>query len=159
MKFTIPTPLQQEYEALHDELRCASLPGGEVGEAAKTSAQLMHPYFDTEDEVALPSLGLRGTRSRDEITVEMSGALELTARIWVGLPAMREENKTLGAAVQHLQEPAECAARSDVVAFTHQLVQRKRTRTEAEVMGPTAELLKHHVELMLSHRADQRMST
>ncbi len=162
MKFTIPTLLQQKHEALHDEMRCATLPGGEVGEAAKTSAQLMHPHFHAEDEAALPSLGLRGRRSRGEITVEMSGALELTARIWVGLPAMREENETLGAAVQRRQEPTEPtepterAGRSDDVAFTHPLVQR--ARTEEEVMGPTVELLGHHVGLMLSQRADQRVS-
>ena len=58
MKFTIPTPLQQEHEALHDELRRATQAGGEVGEAAKTLARLMHPHFVKEDEIALPPLGL-----------------------------------------------------------------------------------------------------
>ncbi len=157
MKFTIPTLLQQAHEALHDELRCATPPGGEVAEVAKASAHLMHLHFDAEDKAALPSQGLRGTRSCGGITAEIRGVLELTARIWVRLPAMREENNTLGTAVQQLQEPAERAARSDVVAFTHPLVQR--ARTEEKVMGPTAELLGHHVGLMLSQRADWRMST
>ena len=42
MNFTIPLPLQHEHEALHERLRQATQAGGDVGEAAKTLARLMH---------------------------------------------------------------------------------------------------------------------
>ena len=58
MKFTIPQPLQHEHEALHERLRLATQAGGEVGEAAKALAHLMHPHFVKEDQIALPPLGL-----------------------------------------------------------------------------------------------------
>lgn len=39
MKFTIPQPLQNEHEALHERLRQATEVEGEVGEAARTVAR------------------------------------------------------------------------------------------------------------------------
>lgn len=74
MKFTIPAPLQHEHEALHGELCRSTQGGGEVGEAARILAQLMHPHFVKEDEIALPPLGLLGALSRGEFN-EMSEVL------------------------------------------------------------------------------------
>ena len=73
MKFIIPTPLRQEHESLHDELRRATQADGEVGEAAKTLARLMHPRFVKEDQIALPPLGLLGALARGESRAEMAG--------------------------------------------------------------------------------------
>ena len=73
MKFTIPKTLQSEHEALHERLRQATEAGGEVGEAAKTLAHLMHPHFVKEDEFALPPLGLLVALARGEVNAEMAG--------------------------------------------------------------------------------------
>ncbi len=157
MKFTIPAPLQQEHEALHAELRRATQAGGEVGEAARTLAQLMHPHFVKEDEIALPPLGLLGALSRGEFNAGMSEVLALTDRLEAELPEMLEEHENIVAALQRLREAAERAGRSDVVAFAQQLVQH--ARTEEELMYPAAVLVGRHVRLMLDQRADQRRST
>ncbi len=154
MKFTIPTPLQQEHEALHDELRRATQAGGEVGEAAKTLARLMHPHFVKEDEIALPPLGLLTALSRGEQSAEMAEVLTLTERLEADLPAMLEEHRTIVAALQRLREAAERAGRKDIVAFAEQLVQH--ARTEEEVMYPAAVLVGRHVRLLLAQRGDQR---
>ncbi len=156
MKFNIPTPLQQEHEALHDELRRATQAGGEVGEAAKTLAQLMHPHFVKEDEIALPPLGLLGALSRGEFNAEMSDVLAMTDRLEAELPTMLEEHKSIVAALQRVQQAAERAGRSDVVAFAQQLVQH--ARTEEAVMYPAALLVGRHVRLLLAQRADQRVA-
>ena len=58
MKFTIPTPPQQEHVGLHDELRGGIQAGGEVGEAAKTLAPLRRPHFIKEGRIALPPLSV-----------------------------------------------------------------------------------------------------
>ena len=157
MKFTIPHPLQQEHEALHDELRRATEAGGEVGEAAKTLARLMHPHFVKEDHYALPPLGLLGALARGDSHAEMSEVLALTDRLEADLPAMLEEHKAIVAALQRLQEAAERAGRSDIVAFAQQLVQH--ARTEEEVMVPAAVLVGRHVRLLLGQRADQKVAT
>lgn len=81
MKFTIPKMLQSEHKALHDRLRQATEVGGEVGEAAKTLAHLMHPHFVKEDEFALPPLGLLVALASGEVNAEMAAVLELTDRL------------------------------------------------------------------------------
>ena len=154
MKFTIPTPLQQEHEALHDELRRATQAGGDVGEAAKTLARLMHPHFVKEDQIALPPLGLLAALSRGEQPAQMAEVLTLTERLEGDLPAMLEEHRTIVAALQRLRETAERAGRKDIVAFAEQLVQH--ARTEEEVMYPAAVLVGRHVRLLLAQRGDQR---
>lgn len=153
MTFIIPTPLQEEHEALHDELRRATEAGGEVGEAAKTLVRLMHPHFVKEDQFALPPLGLLGALARGEHPTEMAEVLVLTDRLEADLPAMLEEHKAIVAALQRLQDAAERAGRSDIVIFAQKLVEH--ARTEEEVMYPAAILVGRHVRLLLAQRADQ----
>lgn len=154
MNFSIPTPLQQEHEALHDELRRATQAGGEVGEAAKTLARLMHPHFVKEDQIALPPLGLLAALSRGEQPAQMAEVLTLTERLEADLPAMLEEHRAIVAALQHLREAAERAGRKDIVAFARQLVQH--ARTEEEVLYPAAAMVGRHVKLLLAQRGDRR---
>ena len=157
MKFIIPIPLPQQHEALHDELRRATQAGGEVGEAARTLAHLMHPHFVKEDDIALPPLGLLGALSRGEFIAEMGDVLALTDRLEAELPAMLDEHKTIVAALQRLQQAAERAGRSDIVAFAHQPVQH--AHTEEDEMFPAAVLVGHQVRLMPGQRVDLRVST
>jgi hypothetical protein len=58
MKFEIPQSLKSEHRELHDELARATQAGGEIGEAARTVAMVLHPHFVKEEEYALPPLGL-----------------------------------------------------------------------------------------------------
>ncbi|MEO7199090.1 MAG: hemerythrin domain-containing protein [Dokdonella sp.] len=152
MKFTIPTPLQQEHEALHDELRRATQAGGEVGEAAKILAGLMHPHFVKEDQIALPPLGLLDALSRGEFSTEMIDVLAMTDRLEAELPAMLAEHEAIVAALQRLETAAERAGRSDIVAFAQQLVQH--ARTEETVMYPAAVLVGRHVRLLSARKAE-----
>ena len=45
MKFEIPHPLKVEHEELHESLRRATKENGELGEAARAVAGLLHPHF------------------------------------------------------------------------------------------------------------------
>ena len=152
MKFTIPTPLQQEHEALHDELRRATQAGGEVGEAAKILAGLMHPHFVKEDQIALPPLGLLDALSRGEFSTEVIDVLAMTDRLEAVLPAMLEEHGAIVTALQRLETAAQRAGRSDIVAFAQQLVQH--ARTEETVMYPAAVLVGRHVRLLSARKAE-----
>lgn len=150
MNFAIPQPLQREHEALHERLRQATQAGGEVGEAAKTLARLMHPHFVKEDQIALPPLGLLAALARGESTQEMAGVLELTDRLEAELPQMLAEHQAIVIALDALREAAGRAGRSDIVAFAEDLVEH--ARTEEEVMYPAAVLVGEVVRQRLGAR-------
>ncbi|NDP38974.1 MAG: hypothetical protein GZ093_09560 [Rhodoferax sp.] len=151
MKFTIPLPLQHEHEALHEELRLATQAEGEVGEAAKTLAQLMHPHFVKEDQFALPPLGLLAALARGEWSAEMAEVLTLTDQLEAELPQMLAEHKAIVAALNTLRDAAARTGRSDIVTFAEALTEH--ARTEEEVMYPAAVLVGQVVRQRLSPRA------
>ena len=151
MKFTIPQPLQDEHEALHERLRQATEAGGEIGEAAKTLARLMHPHFVKEDEIALPPLGLLVALSRGETNAEMAAVLKLTDRLEAELPQMLAEHRSIVDALSKLREAAERAGRDDIVGFAEALVEH--AQTEEEVMYPAAILVGQVVRQRLGARA------
>ncbi len=150
MKFTIPQALQQEHEELHDELRQATQAGGEVGDAAKVLAKLMHPHFVKEDEIALPPLALLGVLAAGDVTPAMAGVLELTDRLQAELPAMLAEHKTIVAALARLQQAAERAGRDDIVEFAHKLT--LHAQAEEQVMYPAALLVGKLVRARLAQQ-------
>lgn len=139
MRFEIPSSLQQEHEALHDELRHATQAGGEVGDAAKALARLMHSHFVKEDEIALPPLALLSALASSEVTPAMAGVLDLTDRLRAELPAMLAEHQTIVAALERLQQAAQRAGRADIVEFAHKLA--LHAQTEEQVMYPAALLV------------------
>jgi hemerythrin-like domain-containing protein len=150
MKFTIPLPLQHEHEALHERLRQATQAGGEVGKAAKTLAQLMHPHFVKEDQFALPPLGLLAALARGEWNAEMADVLTLTEQLEAELPQMLSEHQGIVAALNTLRDAAARAGSSDIVAFTEALTEH--ARTEEEVMYPAAVLVGQVVRQRLNLR-------
>ena len=110
MKFIIPQPLKSEHETLHERLRQATEAGGEVGQAAKTVARLMHPHFLKENQMALPPLGLLVALARGEMNDEMAAVLELTDRLEAELPQMMENDRSKGwvraIVIEHADDPA-----------------------------------------------------
>lgn len=150
MNFQIPVPLQQEHEALHARLRSATQAGGDVGEAARTVARLMHPHFVKEDSIALPPLGLLAALARGEVTPEMTQVLVLTDQLEAELPAMLAEHASIVQALGVLSDAARSAGRNDIVEFAQALIQH--ARTEEEVMYPAAILVGQVVRQRLSQQ-------
>jgi hypothetical protein len=66
MPTTIPKPLKEEHDELHEELVRATKQPGAVGEAARQGARLLHPHFVAEEEYALPPLGLLSSVAQGE---------------------------------------------------------------------------------------------
>jgi len=151
MKFNIPQPLQDEHEALHERLRHATQAGGEVGDAAKTLARLMHPHFVKEDEIALPPLGLLVALARGDTSAEMADVLKLTDRLQAELPQMLAEHQAIVEALNKLREVAERAGHAEIVQFAQALTEH--ARIEEEVMYPAAVL----VGEVVRHRLGQRV--
>ena len=153
MKFEIPLPLQQEHEALHDDLRRATEAAGEVGAAAKAVALLMHPHFIKEDRFALPPLGLLAALARGEFRTEMADVLVLTDQLEAELPEMLAEHRAIVEALERLRDAAQQAGLNDIVEFAHTLMQH--ARTEEEVMYPAAVLVGRMVRARLGAQALQ----
>lgn len=151
MKFTIPRSLQLEHEALHERLRNATHAGGEVGEAARTLARLMHPHFLKEDEIALPPLGLLVALARGDTDPGMADVLNLTDRLEAELTQMLAEHQAIVAALNTLRERAESAGQNDVVEFARALTEH--ARTEEEVVYPAALLVGQVVRQRLGRPA------
>jgi len=156
MNYEIPPPLRQEHDELHAQLRNAIQAGGEVGEAAKTVAKLMHPHFIKEDEFALPPLGLLQPLARGTVTAEMASVLKLTDRLAAELPAMLAEHKTIVGALERLADAARRGGRGDVVEFARKLM--LHAQTEEQVMYPAALLVGSIVRQSLAEAPPGRSS-
>jgi hypothetical protein len=139
MKFEIPKPLQIEHEKLHATLAAATREPGAVGEAAREVARVLHPHFVSEEEFALPPLGLLERLARAGATKEMAEVLPLTRRLQAELPKMLAEHKQIVGALEKLRTTARAARRPDLEHFADALV--LHAQTEEQVMYPAAILV------------------
>jgi hypothetical protein len=149
MTYEIPLPLRQEHEQLHAELRRLTQAEGDVGEAARHLARLMHPHFVKEDEIALPPLGLLQQLAAGRFDPGMASVLRLTDRLRAELPQMLDEHRTIVTALERLEDAARRAGRDDVIAFAQAL--KLHAATEEQVMYPAAILIGEFVRQQLAH--------
>lgn len=147
MKFEAPHPLKTEHEELHEMLRKATQEPGELGDAAKVVARLMHPHFVKEEEYALPPLGLLRDLAQGRVTPDMKAVLELTDRLKADLSEMLEEHKSIVAALEKLSATAEKENKMEYAEFARQLI--LHAQTEEEVSYPTAILIGEYVRVKL----------
>jgi hypothetical protein len=79
-KIQIPKSVQAEHEAIHSALVETTQAAGRVGSAAKELAQVLHPHFVREEQIALPPLGLLAPLTTGEHVPEtvLSEALAMT---------------------------------------------------------------------------------
>ena len=154
MNYEIPLPLRQEHDELHAQLHNATQAGGEVGDAAKALAKLMHPHFVKEDDFALPPLALLQPLALGAFTAEMASVLTLTDRLAAELPTMLAEHKTIVAALERLGDAAKRAERPDIVEFARALT--VHAQIEEQVMYPAALLVGRFVRQRLAEAAPAR---
>lgn len=134
----IPKSVQMEHEAIHSALIDATKAAGRVGKAAQTLADVLHPHFVREEQIALPPLGLlaAGARLTD---AEAADALAMTDSLRRELPRMLEEHKRIREAVESLR----AAARAEHATRFEQLAGQLalHAQTEEEVLYPAAILV------------------
>lgn len=143
MEFKIPSPLKVEHEELHNMLRNATKEPGEIGDAAKAVAKLMHPHFIKEEEYALPPLGLLRDLAQGKVSPDMKEVLGLTNRLKAELGQMLEEHKSIVAALEVLSIAAKKANKVEYVEFAKALT--LHAQTEEEVSYPTAILIGEYI--------------
>jgi len=143
MKFEIPRPLKIEHEELHEMLRKATKEPGDLGDAAKAVAKLMHPHFVKEEEYALPPLGLLRDLALGKVTPDMKEVLGLTDKLKAELSQMLGEHKSIVTALEKLSATAKKADKMEYAEFTEALM--RHAQTEEEVSYPTAILIGKYV--------------
>ena len=137
--FPIPESLRKEHEEIHHRLVEATKAPGAVGEAARALAEVLHPHFVREEQIALPPLGLLAPLARGETAAEMRDVLPMTDSLRAELPRMLEEHKAIRAATLHLGETARTAGNADVAALADELA--LHAQSEEELFYPAAVLV------------------
>lgn len=147
MEFKVPESLELEHEELHSRLVKVIEQGGDVGEAAKAVAEVLHPHFEKEEEYALPPLGLLTSLSNqgNNISSEMKSVLTMTEKLKADLPHMIEEHNNIIVALDNLIEVAKKENKTEVVQFAEKL--KLHAKTEEEVLYPTAILIGEYLKL------------
>jgi hypothetical protein len=136
--FQIPAPIQAEHEVLHARLLAATREPGEVGDAAREVARLLHPHFEREEAFALPPLALLAPLARGE-TEGLEDVLPMTRRLEAELPSMLAEHQQIVGALEKLRSAARGAGRLEHVEFADALIQH--ARMEESVLYPAALLV------------------
>ncbi len=145
MKIKIPETLRLEHDELHNQLAAITQMNGEIGEAAKYVAKLMHPHFIAEEEFAIPPLGVLSELVSDKMDYEIQEVLKMTDKLSADLPKMLEEHKAIIAALNKLIETAKAEDKTDVIDFAEKL--KIHARTEEEVTYPSALLIGQYLKL------------
>jgi iron-sulfur cluster repair protein YtfE (RIC family) len=140
-KVRIPESVQVEHAAIHSMLVEATRAPGRVGVAARALAEVLHPHFVREEEIALPPLGLlaalaAGERLED---ADVSAVLAMTDALRSELPRMLEEHKGIRAAVDALRLAAREAQSPRYEQLADQLA--VHAQNEEEVLYPAAILV------------------
>ena len=148
-RFTIPQPLKLEHEELHAELVKATQEAGEIGEAAKVVAKLLHPHFVKEEEYALPPLGLLAPLAEGTITPDMTTVISMTDKLKADLPHMLQEHQRIVAALETLAKAAGKGGKPQYARFAEKLT--LHAQTEEQVLYPAAILVGEFLKLKNSH--------
>lgn len=135
----IPSSIQAEHQEIHRSLIEATRVAGRVGAAAKALADVLHPHFVREEQVALPPLALLAPLARGEMPEGAASVLAMSDTLRAELRAMLEEHKRIRAAVAELRKVASAAGDAKAVQLADQLAQH--ALTEEEVLYPAAILV------------------
>ena len=138
-KLEIPSSIKQEHEAIHNLLIEATRQSGRVGLQARMLAEVLHPHFVREEEIALPPLGALATLTRDEYPTDVWKVLAMTDSLRAEMPKMLEEHKRIRAAVDALREAAKLEKAPKYESLADQLA--LHALTEEQVLYPAAMLV------------------
>jgi hypothetical protein len=137
----VPESIRREHEAIHSALVAATRAPGRVGIAAKALADVLHPHFVREEEIALPPLALLAPLAAGTTPSESTSSTvaEMTKALRAEMPRMLEEHVRIRAAVAELRAAAESAGAEQQVELADELA--LHARTEEEVLYPAALLV------------------
>jgi len=134
MPLKIPEAMELEHEELHEELRKATRMPGNVGKAAKRVAQVLHPHFERENELALPVIGVARELAEEKTSADFPKALELFEKFKPEYEKMLQEHVEIVKALDELEKVARKAKKAAVVDFARKL--KLHAKTEEDLTYP-----------------------
>jgi hypothetical protein len=134
MPLGIPEAMREEHEELHDELQKAIKMPGTVGKAAKRVAEVLHPHFERENELALPVIGVARELAEGRTSPDFPRALELYEKFSVEYERMLQEHVEIVKALGELEKVAKKANKTSVVDFVRKL--KMHAKTEEDLTYP-----------------------
>jgi hypothetical protein len=134
-----PKPLAAEHEELHERLAEALAAGGETAKAARALADVLHPHFVREEQIALPPLSLLPRLARGEVSEDMRPALAMAKTLERELPKMLEEHEAIKAGFRRVGDAAEREGHLRVARAARRLV--THAEIEVAVLYPAALLV------------------
>ena len=148
----IPESIRTEHQAIHSALVEATKAPGDVGAAARALAEVLHPHFVREEEIALPPLGLLAPLASGASVAEeqAEAVLAMSDALRREMPRMLEEHRAIRAAVEGLRRAAIAERSAEARDLTEQLA--LHARTEEEVLYPAAMLVG---DLLRARRSDR----
>ena len=135
----IPAAMKAEHDAIHERLVRATKAPGRTGGAARALADVLHPHFVREEEIALPPLGLLAPLARGAFSPEMTAVLPMTDSLRAELPQMLEEHKAIRVATGRLADAARGEANAEVVDLAATLA--AHAEAEEQLFYPAAMLV------------------
>lgn len=135
----IPGSIQAEHDAIHAALVESTRLPGRVGVAARALAEVLHPHFVREEQIALPPLGLLAPLAAGRPVDDANDVLVMTDALRRELPRMLEEHGRIRAAVEGLRLAAEAEGAPAQVRLAETLAQH--ALTEEDVLYPAAILV------------------
>ena len=138
-KGQVPASIRAEHEEIHATLVEATRASGRIGVAAKAVADVLHPHFVREEQVALPPLGALALLARGDMPDNAAALLAMSDTLKAELPKMLEEHKVIRAAVEELGRVAKAAGAERYAQLAVQLGQH--ALNEEEVLYPAAILV------------------
>lgn len=135
----IPSSLKAEHAEIHGMLEAATKLPGKTGEAARALAEVLHPHFEREEQIALPPLGLLQRLVNERYTADMAKVLPLSDSLRAELPRMLEEHKKIAAATRHLGDVAKQEGQTGAARLADQLM--GHAQNEEQVTYPAAILV------------------
>jgi hypothetical protein len=141
---TIPESLRIEHQELHEELAAASNLPGRTGAAARRVATLLQPHFASEEEYALPPLGLLPALASAGAPAGARDVIAMSDKLKANLPRMLEEHKAIVRALDDLVAAAKDENHPDAMDFAGKLT--LHAQTEEQVLYPAAILVGEYVK-------------
>jgi hypothetical protein len=135
----IPTAMKAEHDEIHQRLVRATKAPGQTGAAARALAQVLHPHFVREEEIALPPLGLLAPLAQGGFTPEMTAVLPMTDALRDELPRMLQEHVAIHAATERLAEVARSESNAEVADLAATLA--AHAEAEEQLFYPAAVLV------------------
>lgn len=134
MPIGIPEAMKEEHEELHKELRRATKMPGQVGKAAKHVAEVLHPHFEKENELALPVIGVARELAEGKASPDFPKAMELYEKFKAEYEKMLQEHVEIVKALDELHKVAKKAGKATVVGFVRKL--KLHAKTEEDLTYP-----------------------